>query len=204
MKLSQRDKLIVVLVPALGIFTIYGWLIYPRKQAAWTNTLAVVRDAQAKFPALHDKVMQTQAKVPIANSRLKSLENDKQQARQAWERAAASCTDAKRRNERIEKLNRILAARKLRVIEDAEAEAEASKDGRLAPLVESLSQELAAMSAQAKPHLRKVRMEGQYLDVLAALDDLANRDVVAIPVALTMKPGRLTSTLREWLLLVWI
>jgi hypothetical protein len=202
MKLSQRDKLVVLLLPALVICAVYGWYFFPPKYAAWKAAHNAMADAHNKAPALQDKVLLTQAKVALANRQLQSLESDKQRAYQAWNQAAAHCTDPGMRNERIEKLNSLLARHGLRVIEDTEAEA--GKDGKVAPAVEGLCKELASMSAQLKPQLRKVRMLGPYLDVVAALDDLATREVVAIPVGLMMKEAHLNDARREWVLLVWI
>jgi len=202
MKLNQREKLVVLLLPTLVIFAGYGWFFFQPKFAAWKTAHNAVADALSKAPALQDKVLLTQAKVSLANRRLQKLESDKKAAMKAWDLAAAHCTDSGLRNERIEKVNGLLAHRGLRVIEDAEAEA--GKDGKVAPAVEGLCKELASMSAQLKPQLRKVRMMGTYLDVLGALDDLANREMVAIPVGLMMKEAHLDHNVREWVLLVWI
>jgi hypothetical protein len=202
MKLSPREKVIVLFLPAVLICAVYGWFFYPARQAAWTRAVDAMRDADAKSPGLKDQVLLTQAKLALANRGLQNLQSDKQRARQAWEQAAAHCTDPLLRNQRIANLNHLLALRGLRVIEDAEAVS--GKDGKVPAAVEGLCQELASMSGQHKPQVRKVRMVGRYLDVLAALDDLATREMVAIPVGLMMKEAPLNYIVREWVLLVWI
>jgi hypothetical protein len=202
MKLTEREKVMVLVLPAVLIFTIYGWFFYPAKHNALTKALAAVEDARAKEPELQNKVLVTQARVGIATQGLQDLERQKSNARLAWEAATAHCTDPALRAERIERLNLILKRQGLHVVEDVEAEA--SRDSTVAAAVQALCDELAAMSAKHKPQLRKVRMYGTYLNVLAALDDLANREVVAIPVGLMMKDAYPGYTLHEWVLLVWI
>jgi hypothetical protein len=203
MKMTERDKVMALLLPGVAVFAIYGWFVYPPKHTALNKAQAALADAQAKAPELNTQVLVAQSKLARASYDLKILNKKKQEAQQAWDKAAGYCTDARLRNERIEKLDALLARHRLRVIEDAEADA-SSKDGKVAPAVEGLCQELAGMSAQLKPQLRKVRMVGRYLDVLGALDALATREVVAIPVGLMMKEAHPNYNVREWVLLVWI
>ena len=102
----------------------------------------------------------------------------------------------------MERLDNLLARRKLRLVEDAEADG--SKDAKVTAALEGLSQQMATLSAQPKPQLRKIHVIGGYLDVLAALEDLSSSEVLAIPVGLTMKEAPVNATVHEWILLVWI
>jgi hypothetical protein len=203
MKLTERDKTILLLLPGVAIFAAYGWFFYPSKHTALVKAEEAVAKAREEAPALQNKVQFAQAKVVQAKQKLTKLAADRQTAQKAWDQASANCTDSRLRNERIARLNDLLGHHKLRVIEDAESDA-SGKDGKVATSVENLCTELAGMSAQLKPQLRKVRLIGRYLDVVAALDELAHREVVAIPVGLMMKEAPPHDNKREWVLLVWI
>ena len=203
MKLSSREKVIVLFLPAVVICAVYGWFFYPARQAAWTKAVAAMQDADTKGPGLKDAVRLTQVKLALANRGLQNLQSDKQRARQAWEQAAAHCTDPLLRNERIANLNHLLALRGLRVIEDTEAEA--GKDGRVAPAVEGLCKSLASMSGPAEaaapqgPH-------GRHVSRRARGGSMTWRTARSSPsrLGLMMKEAHLSNNKREWVLLVWI
>ena len=55
-----------------------------------------------------------------------------------------------------------------------------------------------------KPQLRHLHFQGNYLDVKSVLQELAQGELLAIPVGLTMKQMKNSDDRREWTLLVWI
>lgn len=70
--------------------------------------------------------------------------------------------------------------------------------------MDKLARQMAESAHGQQPQLWRLRLYAQFPEMLRALDELANGEVVAIPVALIMKETRKNSLAHEWLLLVWI
>jgi hypothetical protein len=202
MNLTARDKFLAMFLPSIMVVAVYGWYWFTPTQAAWTQAVKSLDAARTANPGLKNQVLQAQAQLTVVNRDLQKYEGEKKAAHQAWDVAAGRCHDARLRNDRIEKLNGLLAHRNLRLLEDSEADS--GKDGKVVPGLEGLAVQMATLAAAPKPQTRKIRMVGRYLDVVAALEDLTEGDVLAIPIGLSMKEAPLTGGLREWTLIVWI
>jgi hypothetical protein len=201
MNLTARDRLLAMLLPALLIIAGYGWFWLSPTQSELARAVKARDAAEEAYPKLQQQVKQAQAQFRGLTAEVQRLEAEKQKALLAWQAAAGRCADPHLRIERIERLNAVLSRRGLRLMEDAEADA---KDGKVGAALDSLATQMAALGAGPKPEVRRVRIVGRYVDVLAALEDLAKGDVVAIPVGLVMKEAGLTGETREWALMVWI
>jgi hypothetical protein len=202
MKLSNRDRFLALILPALFVAMIYGFFWFKPRQEELNKAQIALEDARAKAPGLRMQVQQKQGELAVLKQKMQATELEMKKVRQEWDAAAGLCANPRLRNDRIEKLNGVLARRGLRMIEDGEADG--TKDDKPSPTIDSLGEQLAKLSSQPKPQLRKIKVIGRYLDVLAALTDLAGSDVVAVPVVLRMNEAPMTAKVREWVLLVWI
>lgn len=200
---TGRDKVLILLLPSLLVVGAYGWMFFMPLQKQVTSTRTALQAARDKDPEARTQLAEAQAKLTLEKYQLRRLEVEKAEYRKAWERVAGSCASAKQRNERIEKLNNLLAARRLRLVDDSEAES-SSNDCKICPALEKLGEHFTALSAEGKPQLRRIHVVGRYLDVLAALEDMAKGEVIAIPVGLRLKEAPVRYRSREWVLLVWI
>jgi hypothetical protein len=204
MQVTGRDRVLVLILPTLVVVIGYGWFFFrPLQKTLAANTVAL-RAARAKAPQTLAELAEVQSKLTLEKYQLQRLTAEKSNIRKCWEQAAGGCANAPDRNERIEKLNQLLTRYRLRLVDDSEAEPN-GKDAKICPALEHLAQHFSTMSSdQGKPQLRRVHVVGRYLDVLAALEDLAKGQVIAIPVGLTLKEAPLRYASREWVLLVWI
>lgn len=202
MRFTDRDKMLALVLPSLFIGLVYGYFFLWGKQIELGKALASRDDARLKSPGLRNQVMHADAQHKAADKSHKQLESEKQDAFAKWEAAIGRCSDPRERNHRVTRLNEVLSDRHLRLLEDTEADG--TKDGQAHAALEALFKDTPSMPAREKPQLRKLRLVGRYLDVMAALTDLTDSEVIAIPVGLAMKDASLKTSLREWTLMVWI
>jgi hypothetical protein len=202
MQFTKRDQVLMILLPAIVVLAGYGYFFFNPKWTELNRATASLEDARTKAPGVQRQVQEAQVKLAAVQREVATTEKDKLKARQSWDQIVFPCANVVLHNDRVEKLNKLLAGRGLRLVEDAEADG--NKEGKLGPALDGLSQQIATLSACPKPQLRKVRLVGKYLDLMAALDDLARSEGIAIPVGLNMKQASLNSSVREWLLLVWV
>ena len=200
MALSDRDRKLVWVLPALVVVVGYCLFFLKGKLAELDKITRAVEAAQQAAPAV--ELVQEQQR--ILEQLAKDLRNTKIQIEECKARCRTligGCASAERRNERMDRLTQLLKKHDLDLAEDREADA--GKEGKLAPALEKLTERIAELSSSHKPQLRVLRFHGRYADVRQTLQVLGDGDVLAIPVGLTMKttadPQR-----REWTLLVWI
>jgi hypothetical protein len=203
LKLTDRDKVLALFLPAILVVTGYayrfGWPRYSDLSKAQANQ----RNAEAQVPATTVKLIQSRARLADLSREIQVAEAEQRRAHGAWLAATGLCPEHLRRNERIEQLTSVLQRCNLRLIEDGEVDL--SRDLKITPTLEFLAKQMSETTGPRKPQLRRLRLAGRYLDLLAALDDLAGRsDVLAIPVSVALKEGVPGTAVREWTLLVWI
>jgi hypothetical protein len=199
MNFTNRDKLLMLLLPAMAIsFGYFGWVGY-RKQNELLSRRNDVAKAQRDVPPA-ELLRQRQMEVAKLSREIDKYHQDEAASRQAWDELAAKCASAEQRNERIEKLSSLLKSQRLVLMEDAEPDT--SKAVHLSKTVDELGKLLA--SKTLKPQLRQLHFYGGYPEVHNVLQELARGPVLAIPVSLTMKQSLRLKDRREWTLLVWI
>lgn len=200
MKLSERDKLLALLLPAVVIALGYTLFVLRTKVNEVTRAENALAEARSKAPS-RDVILVQNAqlqKVTKENAELKAKLDglDRQ-----WRYATAFCTGGGNRNERIEKLTALLNKYDLHAVEDAEAES--GKESSVSAAIEKLAQRVTHGATNAKPYVRRIRFQGTYADVHSVLDGLAQNDLLGVPVSLTMKQTDVPAR-HEWLLLLWI
>ena len=67
MKLNQREKVLVLLLPGVAICVVYFWFFFAGRHNAWKAAHLAMADALSKEPGLQDKVLLTQARLALAN-----------------------------------------------------------------------------------------------------------------------------------------
>lgn len=203
MNLTERDKRVVLLLPAILVVAGYGWFVFAGKYEEQTRLTRSLEEARARTP----NAPQLQAQQRYLSQLLRGVsyqQAELEAARQKWLLAAGACTEPALRNERIEKLTRLLQRQGLRLLEDGEVNTARDRDVRLPIDLEPLARQMTQVSGAAPPQLRRIRLHGRYADMERALQELGQGEALAIPVVLTMKAATETADQREWTLLVWI
>ncbi|HYV34907.1 MAG TPA: hypothetical protein VE988_04330 [Gemmataceae bacterium] len=200
MTLSKRDKVLVVILPAVLILLGYGWTATDKHKRLAAASQAL--DAAQKQAPPPEIVRAMAVQVDSLSRDLAKKQKDVAALKQRWDDAAVKCGSAELRNDRIKKLTALLMQHRLTVLDDSEAEG--SSAGKLPVAMEQLAQQLAQTNKNLKPQLRQLHLHGSYLDMHQVLKELSEGEVLAIPVGLSMKANKDGGSQRDWTLLVWI
>jgi hypothetical protein len=200
-KMTQRDQNLAVILPSMLVILVYGMFFFRDKVADCKRAAKGLADAEAKAPGA-EQIAGQQRLLFMANQELHAAQTKLEEMQRQWRYATCFCGTGSLRNERVRKLTNLLNKNGLQPMEDDEADGGA-KDTKSSSCADSLAKTITRLAPAQKPQLRRIRFNGRYAEVLQVLQELANGDVLAVPVGLTMKttpdPVR-----REWTLLVWI
>jgi hypothetical protein len=198
-KLTERDKTLAMLMPALTILLVFGLFFVRGKAGELKRANDVLAKAKAPNQAEMAAKLGERARVIQETN---ALQEKLVSLQKKWGYETGFCASGCPRHDRVEKLTNLLNKHHLTSMEDSEAEA-GGKDTKVSPSLDSLIQKIGQLSSAQKPQLRRIKFNGRFADVHHALEELATGEMVAIPVGLTMKttddPDR-----REWTLLVWL
>lgn len=197
--MTPRDKLLATVIPALVVLCVYSFVVRAPKAEA-------IKAAQKELDQLQSKdrgtPSQERQKLVALAREMETQTRAVEGLRQKWQAAVGRSAAPLCRPERIERLNQLLDRGGLRVIDGIDAEsARTSSDP---PVMEALAKELGDSCGLPPPRVRVVRFVGKYGDVAKSLRALADGDVLAVPLGLTMKAGGEDETTLEWTLTVWV
>jgi hypothetical protein len=108
-------------------------------------------------------------------------------------------TNPQHRADQLQDFSSLLAAHRLRLTEE--------NPGHLRSLTDSLrilADFIKKRGVTNPPELRIMEIQGSYLDMLGALEEMNLRNIQVVPVNLSMhstKPGERT---RTWTLILWV
>jgi len=202
MKLTDREKIILTLLPLALILGGYAW---------WFNMferhkLAKVQgeyDQAAKAAVRPIDVMNRKADVLGLEGEIEILTSENRELEQRVEQVCGTLTGAQRRMRAIDELTVLFDRHRLAIVEECPAD-----QGKHKELPTSMAEATSRLMGSAKGRAGRVRcvhFAGRYADVLAALEEIAADETpAAIPVGLTMSEGDVAAELRKWTLLVWM
>ena len=214
---QSRDKLIMMLLPAVAIVLLYCWLyseqgklLEARKGLEKAKASAVspqtLDGARARIAALDQEQAKVRSEKSALEKRWQAISSTRN--RTAAERAAA-----------FQRLSKLIWRGGLFTVEESSLEGSsaqipASLDDMFRRLVATptgipkapgVPAEVApAPAVDSTPRLWKVRFLGRYRDVAAVLESLSEDGSPIIPVSITMSEAPLETDWRNWTLLVWM
>lgn len=199
MAMSSRDKALALVLPAVIVVGGYGYFVFKNKLVEERELTKTVDKTRAAAPSQEQILLALgRAKHVQEENQGIQIEIDKTNAR--IQEVLARLADPAQRNERIEKLTKLLAKYDLGPVDD---KADTARDTRLPKALETLAQRVAELSKKPQPHLLHLSFTGRYSDVYHVLNELSQGEVLAVPVSLSMKttedPER-----RAWTVLLWI
>jgi len=197
-KTTDRDKMIMLVLPAAAVLLIYFFFLRPKDQTELDKAQKELKSVQAKSPT---PLLLQQKTVRLAqlNHDLQASQEQQASLQRKWEELTGTGAEAARRSERIEQLAAMLKQHGLTVIEQGHAEG--GKDATLPRELEPISKRF---SAGHGPQVWRFRVSGNYASLLAAIGKMSDGESAVIPLGLTMKEANLLTDTREWTLLVWI
>src|SRR5438128_2269768 len=121
MTLTPRDKLLVLLLPAMLTVIGYGFWVLKPKQTELAMLQRSLEGARKAAPT-PTQTMEKKAKLMQLVPEIRELEASTRKERDRWDHLACQCVDARKRNERREKLTGLLARHNLSLLEDGPTE----------------------------------------------------------------------------------
>jgi hypothetical protein len=190
---TQREKLLILIVPSLAVLAIYvNWFAMPLQKD--------IDNANNQLNGLKSKVgspvvlVQKGARLVQLNNEVKQLQEQQVELERDWKTLAG--VDGPR-SPKIEQLTDLLRLHGLSVIEQT---LETGKDGTVSVALDPVVKRMG----DRKPQLWRFRVRGTYASMFQALKELTKGEPAVTPLGLTMKEAPLYSDVREWSLMVWI
>ena len=196
--ITQRDKILLIVLPALLILIVYGWAFTKAPMARLKAVSTQIEAAVAAAPRPID--------IEAEKARGKRLQRDLDKAsaelqplKEELGRLTASWTNSTERLLGNDMLSSLWSKHGLLLQEQSVLTNETS----VTPALQQLADRARATLGHGRyPVLWEVRLQGGFLSMLDALDELSRADIAAVPVALEMAenprmPGK------AWKLRLW-
>jgi len=198
-QISRRDRVFMLILPALAAFIVYSFFI-TRKPNARIHTLSLqLRSATAARPS-PEALSQLAAAKATATQRLVQAQQDLEPIRQALDQRIDTWQDRRARLQANDALAVLWSRHHLKLLEQSQVSA---KEVDATPFIQRLQQQTGLLrSREFGPVLWEVRLEGEFLGLKAALEEVCANDHPIIPIRLDMQVKPKTST-KTWTLRLW-
>ena len=231
MKLTEREKILVLVFPAFLIFAGYIWIFGSSSQRELTNIRGQLAKTQAEA-ATPRQVWQQQTRLKQLSREIEKARTAKDDLQTQADELCGRMTVSRRDMGAIDALTALFERYNLRLMD--EVPVDGGEAGGMAISLEEATRRLQealdepqagsqpkrrsatyvttavtrrASGTKSEPNLRRLRFYGRFLDVLRALNELAEDENQAIPVSIAMEEIGLAgmySEFRTWTLLVRI
>lgn len=194
MKVTQRDKKLVLLLPALAVAIGYCLMVDRGLNARVRQLRSQVARAKAA-PASPDELMRHESQLAQTSRELTSAESETQKIRDALavSRPAES-------NQASEQVAALLPRHHLALIEQSLLTAAPQEVGQSIRRLAAQNSETGGVNQAA---FWRVKFVGTFPDTLAALDELSTSVPRAVPASLSMSDGP-TKRAKMWTLVLWM
>lgn len=196
--ITRRDKVLLVALPALFIMILYGWAFTKAPIQRLKGLDQQVQMARSKAPRQID-VESERVRGILLTRELEKARAELKPLRDELGRLTSSWTNSTDRLLGSDMLSALWARHGLRLQEQSSL----TNESVLAPALQQLADRARSTLGPGRyPVLWEVRLQGGFLNMLEALDELSRSDVAAVPVALEMsdtpnQPGK-TWKIRLW------
>ena len=202
MKFTEREKVVVLLAPLAIVLGGYAWWYNvfqrPKSQAVEQAYQAAVAAQPKPIDLLEQQARKKKLDREVEELRKQKADLDSQAAV-----AAGREVDSRRRIENEKRLGTLLRKHGLQIVD--EGLVGKSNQAKLpASVIEALGR-FGKSSTQQTAQVRRLRLAGTFIDVLAAVGELAAmKTPPGVPISLSMAEADTLESQRDWTLLVWI
>ncbi len=202
MKFAEREKIVVLLGPLAIVLAGYAWWYNifqrPKSRAVELAYQAAVSAQPTPIAFRKEQDRKKDLDREVAELQKQKTELDAQAAV-----AAGREVDSRRRIENEKRLGGLLRSHGLQIVEEGLA-GNAGQAKLPASVTEALGR-FGKSSAQSTAQVRRLRFAGKFIDVLAAIRELAAMETPpGVPISLSMAEADTQEPQRVWTLLVWI
>ena len=194
MKLTARDRKLVIVLPGLALVIGYCWLFDSGPNGRLRQLRQQIARARENPPPPFDTV-QYETQLAQATRELTSVEAEIRKIRKALMVPSATSS-----NKAAEQVAALLPRHHLALLEQAGLTAVPKE---VSPSLLRLAAQVSATNGTDHAAFWRVKFAGTYLDTVAALDELAAADFRVTPACLTMADGPTQGT-KTWTLVLWM
>jgi hypothetical protein len=202
MKISERERLVLTLLPLAIILGGYAWWfnMFERHRVAKVEADYERASAGAVRPV---EVVGQRAQAAAQRRQIDSLKTERKELEDRRLRIVGELAGPQKRMRATDELTGLFERHGLQILEECPA----GKD-HAAQLPPSMTAAFGRLEGASKPlasQVRCIHFTGRYMDVLAALEEIAQHETPpAIPVGLTMSETEADRDVRTWTLQVWM
>jgi hypothetical protein len=143
------------------------------------------------------------AEVATLKRQTDELENEKRELESRKAETCGQLAGSRKRMRSLDALTALFKRYRLSIVEDCPAGEK--HEAKLPTAMAEATKRLMGESQGQPGQVRCIHFVGRYMDVLAALEELAgDESPAAVPVGLSMSEANVESELREWTLMVWL
>lgn len=198
-QVTARDRVLLVVLPALAIFILYSFVITKKANARLKQLTAQYTIAERNKPK-SEAIAQQQAMRDAAASRLAQAKHELAPLRQALDKQMDTWQDRRARLVFNDELTSLWGRHHLILIEQTNV---STNDLRVTPLIERLQQQTRSLlNREFGPVLWEMKLLGGFVDMQEALDEIAHTDLPVIPVTLDMSASNQGSS-KIWTVHLW-
>ncbi|TVS14562.1 MAG: hypothetical protein EA424_18975 [Planctomycetaceae bacterium] len=228
MNLTEREKLLLPIFPAILVFTIYAWAYgartHSRLTAAQDQLAEMEQDAASAVTT--QQIWQQEMRRDDLRRRMEAAEQRRTLLRQQADELTGALTARRRDIDVMDQLVGLLHRHRITLEEELPARGQeaAGMAGSLEQAFRTLQESIAPPQPTARTRtararaatavrvptasapedrLRRLRFQGRFSDVMAALNELARADDGAVAISLEMEevgPTGIYSNIRRWTL----
>jgi len=194
MKLTARDRKLVIVLPALALVIGYCW----RFDGGPNGRIRQLRQQIARAretPISPFDSLQYEAQLAQATRELAAVEAETIKIRSALADPIAPSS-----NKAAEQVAALLPRHHLALLEQAGL---TTVPKEISPSLQRLATQAGATNGAERAAFWRVKFVGTYLDTVAALDELAAADFRVIPASLMMADGP-SQGAKTWTLVLWM
>jgi hypothetical protein len=204
MKLTPRERLLVLLLPLTVVLAGYAWWFNMFQRPKMTK---IQKDHAAASAAAIQPMALMEQRAALAQTRreIKALEERRNAQRQEAGQLSGTRPDPHQTHQAAEELTAIFRRHRLQLIE--EGPAGRGDTGRLPKALTDAVSRLGPAPSSGSEQVRSFKLSGRFLDLLNAVRDLTDDDTPpGVPIGLSMDEVDATwqSESRVWTLLVWM
>ncbi|MSU36074.1 MAG: hypothetical protein EXS36_13420 [Pedosphaera sp.] len=199
MKLTSRDVRLLMFLPAILVLIIYFWVMTNKPMLQMRGLVKRINSTRAATPSASDIANQENRVVQLY-TQFKITQQETDPLRAEVEQLMAPWINPARRGAASEVIAQLWGRHGMLLQEQTPL---ANAEGRLSPTLARLVQHArtAALSHHG-PGLWEIKLNGGYLEMLSALQEIAASDLPSVPVSLEMS-NTAQRERKHWKIALW-
>lgn len=198
MKLTSRDKLLLIVLPSILILIGYNFFVTKQPMQQLRSLVTRINQVRGKTPDPKE-ISAQENRIVSLYEQIRTAQQEAEPLRAEVQKLMGSWVDPARRAAASETIARLWGRHNL-ILHDQDRLPNA--DPLLSPTLARLVQHARTAMLDAGPTLWQLQLEGSYGNLQAALDEINTSDLPSVPVSLAMTNASQPESIL-WKLALW-